>query len=111
MINNEVTIKEVVDEGLCTGCGTCSGTCPNSAINMVINSMGIYVPKLIDDKCNKCGVCFNSCPGKYFYFDNFNLEIFGKKPENILLGNFINCYLAHSTDHEIRYNFIVNLCS
>lgn len=104
MINNEVTIKKIVDEGLCTGCGTCSGTCPNSAINMVINSMGIYVPELIDDKCNKCGVCFSSCPGKYFDFNDFNLEIFGKKPGNILLGNFINCYLGHSTNHEIRYN-------
>ncbi|MGB6370883.1 MAG: Coenzyme F420 hydrogenase/dehydrogenase, beta subunit C-terminal domain [Atribacterota bacterium] len=104
MINNKVTVKKIVDEGLCTGCGTCSGTCPNSAINMVINSMGIYDPKLIDEKCNKCGICLNSCPGKYFDFDNFNLEIFGKKPENVLLGNFINCYLAHATDCEIRYN-------
>jgi coenzyme F420 hydrogenase subunit beta len=104
MIKSEATIKEIVDEGLCTGCGTCSGICPNSAIKIVINAERVYVPELVNDKCNKCGICFNSCPGKYFDFDNFNLGIFGKKPENILLGNFINCYLAHATDREIRYN-------
>ena len=104
MIKSEVTIEEIVDEGLCTGCGTCSGICPNSAIKMVIDKKGVYVPKLVNDKCDKCGICFNSCPGKYFDLDNFNLGIFGKKPENILVGNFINCYLAHATDREIRYN-------
>lgn len=104
MIKSETTIEEIVDEGLCVGCGTCSGTCPNSAIKMVINKGGVYVPELVNDKCNHCGICLNSCPGKYFDFDNFNLGIFGKKPENILLGNFITCYLAHATDREIRYN-------
>ncbi|HJH25406.1 MAG TPA: hypothetical protein C5S37_01250, partial [Methanophagales archaeon] len=104
MIKSEATIEEIVEEGLCTGCGTCSGICPNSAIKIVINAEGVYVPELVNDKCNKCGICFNSCPGKYFDFDNFNLGIFDKKPENILLGNFINCYLAHATDREIRYN-------
>lgn len=104
MIESEATIEEIVDEGLCTGCGTCSGICPNSAIKIVINAEGVYVPELVNDKCGKCGICFNSCPGKYFDFDNSNFGIFGKKSENILLGNFINCYLAHATDHEIRYN-------
>lgn len=104
MIKSEATIEEIVDEGLCTGCGTCSGICPNSAIKIVINAEEVYVPELVDDKCDKCGICFNSCPGKYFDFDNSNFGIFGKKPENILLGNFINCYLAHATDREIRYN-------
>lgn len=104
MMKSNATIEKIVDEGLCTGCGTCSGICPNSAIYMVINSTGIYIPKLINDKCNKCGICFSSCPGKFFDFNEFNLEIFGKKPGNILLGNFINCYLAHSTNHGIRYN-------
>jgi len=104
MIKSEATIEEIVDEGLCTGCGTCAGICPNSAIKIVINAEGVYVPELVNDKCVKCGICLTSCPGKYFDFDNFNSGIFGKKSENILLGNFINCYLAHATDREIRYN-------
>jgi len=104
MIESETTIEEIVEERLCSGCGTCSGICPNSAIKMVINKKGAYIPELVNDKCNKCGICFNSCPGKYFDFDNSNFGIFGKKPEDVLLGNFINCYLAHATDREIRYN-------
>jgi coenzyme F420 hydrogenase subunit beta len=32
------------------------------------------------------------------------LEIFGKEPEDILIGNYLNCYVGHSTNYDIRYN-------
>jgi coenzyme F420 hydrogenase subunit beta len=32
------------------------------------------------------------------------LEIFGKEPENFLIGNYLNCYVGNSTDYDIRYN-------
>ncbi|MCL0046639.1 Coenzyme F420 hydrogenase/dehydrogenase, beta subunit C-terminal domain, partial [Dehalococcoidales bacterium] len=30
--------------------------------------------------------------------------IFGKEPEDALLGNYLNCYIGHATDYDIRYN-------
>jgi coenzyme F420 hydrogenase subunit beta len=33
-----------------------------------------------------------------------NLKIFGKEPEDVILGNYLNCYIAHATAHDIRYN-------
>jgi coenzyme F420 hydrogenase subunit beta len=32
------------------------------------------------------------------------MEIFGKTPEDVLIGNYLNCYVGHSKDHGIRYH-------
>ena len=99
------TISSVVKNNLCTGCGTCIALCPEEAIKLTINEKkGIYVPKLNEEKCNNCGICFNVCPGHEVDFKALNLEIFDKEPEDILIGNYLNCYIGHSTDYNIRYN-------
>ena len=99
------TIAQVVKEGLCTGCGTCIALCPKEAIELRMDkSGGIYVPKLNEEKCNNCGICYNVCPGHEVDFNQLNLEIFGKEPEDVLIGNYLNCYIGHSTDYDIRYN-------
>lgn len=99
------TISQVVKDELCTGCGTCIALCPNEAIRLTINEKkGIYVPRLEEEKCNNCGICYKVCPGHGIDFKSLNLEIFGKEPENILIGNYLNCYIGHSTDYNIRYN-------
>jgi coenzyme F420 hydrogenase subunit beta len=99
------TIEPVVKEGLCTGCGTCVGICPQDAIEMLIDHRkGLYVPLLDKQKCTECGLCFKVCPGYAVDFKQLNLDIFGKEPDDILLGNYINCYLCHATDYDIRYN-------
>lgn len=99
------TIDSVVKDGLCTGCGTCVGICPQDAIEMVKNdSKGIYIPRLDGEKCNQCGICFEVCPGHSVDFKQLNSEIFGKQPEDLLLGNYLDCYVGHGTDYDIRYN-------
>ena len=104
-MNNSKTIEAVVKGGLCTGCGTCVGVCPTDAVEMVIDyRKGIYVPLLDREKCNDCGLCYDVCPGHAVDFKQLNLEIFGKELEDILLGNYLNCYMGHATDYSIRYN-------
>ncbi|MHC1595636.1 MAG: coenzyme F420 hydrogenase/dehydrogenase beta subunit N-terminal domain-containing protein [Candidatus Syntropharchaeales archaeon] len=49
-------------------------------------------------------MCYKVCPGHEVDFKELNLEIFGKEPDDILIGNYLNCYIDHATDHEIRYN-------
>jgi len=99
------TIEEVVKNDLCTGCGTCISLCPDSAIDLIKdNSKGIYIPKLNEGKCNQCGICFEVCPGHSVDYKQLNLAVFGKEPENILIGTYINCYIGHATDYDIRYN-------
>jgi len=79
--------------------------CPEEAIELTVNEKkGIYVPELNEDECNNCGICYEVCPGHEVDFKQLNLEIFGKEPEDILIGNYLNCYVGHSTDYDIRYN-------
>jgi coenzyme F420 hydrogenase subunit beta len=104
-MNENKTIAQVVKDDLCTGCGTCVSLCPEEAIEMVINEKkGIYVPELKEEKCSDCGTCYKVCPGHEVDFKQLNLEIFGKEPEDILIGNYQNCYVGHATDYDIRYN-------
>lgn len=99
-----LNIGKTQNMDLCTGCGTCVGMCPNSAIEMYINSKGNYVPHINNDECNQCGICFETCPGHTVDFKQLNSLIFGKSPENKLIGNYINCYIGHSTDKKIRWS-------
>lgn len=105
MTESNNTIVQVVKDGLCTGCGTCIALCPEEAIKLTINEKkGIYVSELDEDRCNKCGICYKVCPGHEVDFKQLNSEIFGKEPGNIIIGNYQNCYVGHSTDYDIRYN-------
>jgi len=102
---NGQTIDPVVENGLCTGCGTCVGLCPQSAIKMVKNKrQGIYIPQLYKEKCNQCGICLKACAGQSLDFNQLNRQIFGKLPEDNLAGNFLNCYTGYATNETVRYN-------
>ena len=99
------TITQIVKGELCTGCGTCIALCPADAIKLTINEKkGIYVPEVDDEKCNNCSICYEVCPGHEVDFKALNLEIFDKAPEDILIGSYLNCYIGHSKDYDIRYN-------
>lgn len=99
------TIASVVKEDLCTGCGTCVASCPVFAISMVMdNSRGIYVPEINWGICNQCGICFEVCPGHSVDFEQLNMSVFAVKPEDNVLGHYLNCYTGHTTDRSIRYN-------
>lgn len=99
------TIEKVVLSDLCAGCGTCLSMCPTQAITLVKDGKrGLYIPKLEQTKCNQCGICFEVCPGYSVDYKQLNRAVFGKEPEDILVGNYTNCYIGHATDYEIRYN-------
>lgn len=104
-LKNKKTINWVVENGLCTGCGTCMAICPKSAIKMIIDeSKGFFFPELSFEECNQCGLCYQVCPGHSVDYKRLNLDIFGKDPKSVLIGNYANCYIGHSANQETRYN-------
>ncbi|NHJ22429.1 MAG: 4Fe-4S dicluster domain-containing protein [Candidatus Lokiarchaeota archaeon] len=46
----------LIDDELCTGCGSCVNNCPYSAIELVNNKAKIL------PSCNLCGACVEPCP-------------------------------------------------
>jgi coenzyme F420 hydrogenase, subunit gamma len=57
-------MTEVVNQGLCCGCGSCAAACPVRAVTMQYGK-----PQVERDLCIKCGSCYAQCPRSFFSFD------------------------------------------
>lgn len=95
-------VDQVVERGLCTGCGTCVSMCPRAAIKMQIRK-ATYLPEINLNHCTLCRICVKSCPGYLVDFEMLNSRVFGKQPNDMLLGNCVRCYFGYSANENIRY--------
>jgi coenzyme F420 hydrogenase subunit gamma len=60
-------MTEVINQGLCMGCGSCASACP---VNAITHEYG--KPQGERDLCVKCGACYNQCPRSWYSFDVVN---------------------------------------
>jgi coenzyme F420 hydrogenase subunit gamma len=66
-MNFTTLMQEVVNVGLCMGCGSCSAACPVRAISMEFGK-----PQGQRDLCINCGACYSQCPRSFFNFEVMN---------------------------------------
>ena len=92
--------RDVIDAGLCTRCGSCVGVCPEKALAFD-DLLGDCKPVQIAD-CSSCGICYEACSGENVHFPALNDQVFGKQPENMLLGNYESLYVGFSTEGDFR---------
>jgi len=82
------TVSFVVDQRLCTGCGTCVPACPSKALSMEETSAGFCRPRIDEQRCVGCGMCYRACSGVHHHFplpEHLD-ELFLPRPRRVFLG-------------------------
>ena len=94
--------EDVVDAGLCTGCGTCVGVCMFDAISMDYESD--EPEPILTGNCTNCGMCYDVCPGKNIPLPEMDEAFVGKKRdfENDHIGIYKYCGRGYAKDNDIR---------
>lgn len=94
------TISTVVNNHLCSGCGTCNVSCPIPAISMRYNSMGQLLPRINMASCTECGLCYNVCPS----IDTKGVIATSCNCDDLFVGSIQQVYTGKSTDATIYKN-------
>jgi coenzyme F420 hydrogenase subunit beta len=102
MLNRIETLKDVVDWGLCTGCGACHFNCDKGAVELVnIQSLGIR-PHFSSQGCAGCTRCLSICPG---YRVDGELATGSESGSEFSseIGAVLEVWEGHAADPEIRF--------
>ncbi len=95
--------KEVVDNGLCSGCSTCSAFCDR----IDLDERG--EPYLKEDctlkagslKCSENGTCYDVCPMLGYDKKEMDKFIFGREREDEKIGQFLKALAVKAKDPAI----------
>lgn len=95
-------LDEVVENGLCMGCGFCTIPIDNSdvSINMVLNKdLGHFVPQIASGSPTLVN---RVCPGAVMDMVKLAHCKHGREPEDPLLGTYLKLRAAYANNDEVR---------
>jgi len=94
-------MAEVVQNRLCTHCGTCVGLAPD-VLEMQLTDHGpvpAFLPGAGDASLE---TAYAACPGKGMDYPGLNEFVFGKSPSNWLVGCYRAFYIGYSNAPAVR---------
>ncbi|WP_221250097.1 Coenzyme F420 hydrogenase/dehydrogenase, beta subunit C-terminal domain [Desulfuromonas versatilis] len=62
MDKSRQVVADIVERGLCCGCGICAGVCPNRNLEMALCGNGDIAPILVGECPSGCQLCMQVCP-------------------------------------------------
>lgn len=94
-----MNIRQITDNLLCSGCGTCNTICGHNAISMKrTHTMGLLHADIDTTKCTDCGLCLKMCPSVQV------LENKEKVAREQIIGDIKACYVGRALDKVIFAN-------
>ncbi len=96
-------MRDVVDWGLCVGCGACYAYCDKDAVSLRnIESIGIR-PIFTEPACSECNECLDICPGLKTDGALATGALPVKSDGDIDFGPYLEIWQGYATDPEIRF--------
>jgi len=86
--------REVMDSGMCTGCGICVELCPY--IKTIGERVAFIHQCTLDD-----GNCYRSCPRTPTDWGQLDRAVFGREREDFILGIHTEVLFARAADEEV----------
>jgi coenzyme F420 hydrogenase subunit beta len=103
LIRTIKTLKDVVDWGLCTGCGACYSACTEGNVKLVnVEAVGIR-PRFDSNACAGCTKCLAICPGYTVNADVASRSASLVACESEEFGSALEIWEGHASDAQIRY--------
>ncbi len=93
-------LKEVIEPGLCTQCGSCVGLSEGKL--EFKEKRSIPIPHLVTKDHELPKACRIACPARHCSFPDLNRSTFGDLPKNWLSGRIIKSRIGFSKSETIR---------
>jgi coenzyme F420 hydrogenase subunit beta len=94
------TLSDVVDSGLCCGCGACLAHCGKSAVSLINDEKSGIRPLFADGGCGDCGECLSFCPGAVLKYRMLLDGYPGKY--HPLIGPYLEVWDGYAEDDDTR---------
>jgi len=95
-------LRDVVETGLCTRCGTCAGVCPTGVFEFAAIDRECTPAAVRPEACVRCGLCVSACPGGRVSFAELGAPAGDAPIRSEELGPIRRIRVAHARDPMVR---------
>ena len=92
--------SQVIDGGLCTGCGACVALANEGTARIIASAEGV-IPEFSKD-CELPELVWLACPGKGVDYPQLYQNHFGRLPTDWRVGHIDHLWTGHASDPAIR---------